>query len=61
MTDLKEIKQAMCLTDYSHPFIEKWSKCSKAMPQEWTQLSSAVLESEPKLLSRCFLKGKREF
>ena len=65
MTDLKEIKQAIVAyglhSSFVREMVKMWAFSSKAMPQDWAQLISAVLESGQQLLWRCFFKRKLEF
>ena len=60
MTDLKEVKQAIeayrLHSSFVREIVKTWYFSNKAMPQDWAQLISAVLESGQQLLWRCFLK-----
>ena len=51
MTDLKEIKQAIVSYGIHSSFIREmvkmWASSNKAMPQDWIQLISVVLENGP--------------
>ena len=54
MTNLKEIKQAIIAYGLHSSFVKEmvktWASSNQETPQDWTQLISAVLESEPQLL-----------
>ena len=60
MNNLKEIKQAVVAYGlhlfFVREVVKMWAFSSKATTQDWTQFISAVLESGPQLLWRCFCK-----
>ena len=58
MNDLKEIKQEIMFYGINSSFVREmvkmWTSRNKAMPQDWIQLISAVLENGPQLLWKCY-------
>ena len=54
MTDLKKNKQEIVVyrphSSFVREMLKTWAFSSKATPQDWAQLISAVLESGPQLL-----------
>ena len=65
MTDLKEIKQAIVVYGIHSSFIRKMVKTrasgNKAMPQDWIQLISVVLENGLQLLWGVIGEKKQKF
>ena len=60
MADLKEIKQAIVSYGIHLSFVREMAKMqassNKAMPQDWIQLFSAVLENGTQLLWKCYMR-----
>ena len=65
MNDLKESKQA--IVSYTLPssfvreMVKMWTSSKKAVPQNWIQLVSEVLEDRPKLLCKCYWQKRQQF
>ena len=65
MNDLKEIKQAIVSYALHFSFVREvvkmWTSSKKAIPQNWLQLVSEVLEDRTKLLWKCYWQKRQNF